>query len=145
MKFYIDLGARVVILLALLSLLQGGIYNGICSIIYWVLGYNSKFIIDKKQGGGCLWIGKKAAIMGIILIQQKKKKIDIFVNVNFAIMSSPNGNKKKKKRINITDKKQGWDIFPPTTINTNIFKDFLYRKKCMCIIFSNIWNDLIIS
>jgi hypothetical protein len=26
----------------------GGIYNGICSTIYWLLGYDSKFIIDKK-------------------------------------------------------------------------------------------------
>ena len=128
MKFYIDLGARVVILLALLSLLQGEFIMAyvVLYIGYWVMVAN---LLQKKQDGGCLWIGKKAAIMGIILIQQKKKKIDIFVNVNFAIMSSPNGNKKKKKRINIIDKKQGWDIFPPTTINTNIFKDFLYRKK----------------
>ena len=37
----------------------------------------------------------------------EEKKIDIFVNVNFAIMSSPNGNKKKKKRINIIDKNRG--------------------------------------
>ena len=51
MKFYIDLGARVVILLALLSLLQGGIYNGICSIIHWLLGYGSKFIIEKIRWG----------------------------------------------------------------------------------------------
>ena len=35
--------------------------------------------------------------------------------------------------IYVIDKKQRWDIFPPTTINTNIFRDFFIQKKCMCI------------
>ena len=90
MKFYIDLGARVVILLALLSLLQG------------------EFIMAYVV----LYIGYWVMIANLLQI-----------------------------------KKQGWDIFPPTAINTNIFKQnrkitvlFFYIRKRMNL-FSIIWNN----
>jgi hypothetical protein len=41
-------GSKGCSFISFIKFIIGGIYNGICSIIYWVLGYNSKFIIDKK-------------------------------------------------------------------------------------------------
>ena len=81
MKFYIDLGAKVVVLLALLSLLQGE----------FIMAYVA------------LYIGYWVIIANLLQI-----------------------------------KKQGWDIFPPTTINTNIFKDFFYIEKRYVQYFPNI-------
>ena len=35
--------------ISFIKFIIGGIYNGICSIIYWLLGYDSKFIVNKKN------------------------------------------------------------------------------------------------
>ena len=71
MKFYIDLGIKGIVLLSLISLLQGE----------FIMAYVA------------LYIGYWVIIANLLQI-----------------------------------KKQGWDIFPPTTITTNIFIIFLYRK-----------------
>ena len=54
----------------------GGIYNGICSIIYWLLGYNSKFIIDKKIRWGLFMDWEKGCYNGnyFDLVEEKEDR-----------------------------------------------------------------------
>ena len=72
MKFYIDLGIKGIVLLSLISLLQGE----------FIMAYIA------------LYIGYWVMIANLLQI-----------------------------------KKQGWDIFPPTTIATNIFIIFYIEKR----------------
>ena len=87
MKFYIDLGVKGIVLLSLISLLQGE----------FIMAYVA------------LYIGYWVIIANLLQI-----------------------------------KKQGCGWSTPTTIATNIFIIFLYRKT-LCIVFSKYWNNLIIA